>query len=151
MRKKIMLFLLVFFLLGCSRQDLTLESFIDIGTYNGYLIEENMRGYEEYTYIKKIYYAVNRENAYDIQFIELENDEYAKRFYAINQAELMQNVNNNTYVKNVTRSNYSIYHIENDEKYMLVIRNKNNILYVNAPINYINEIEEFFDELAIDY
>ena len=68
---KIKYLLIIFILLitGCKKNSVTLEEFIDIGKYNGYIIEENKTGYESYTNIIDIYYAVNRENAYDIHFL----------------------------------------------------------------------------------
>ena len=70
---KYLLLILLFILVGCKKNSVTLEEFIDIGTYNGYIIEKNKTGYEEYPDILDIYYAVNRENAYDIQFLKLKN------------------------------------------------------------------------------
>ena len=136
---------------GCSKNVLTKDAFIEIGSFNGYIIEENKKGYENYAYIKDIYYAINREDAYDIQFLELENDDYAKRFFDINKTDLMKEVDSNTYIRYKNMTNYAVYHIENDTKYMLVIRSNNNILYVTAPIDYINEIEDFLRELDIDF
>ena len=137
--------------IGCSKNDLTLSSFIEKANDNAYFIENNKKGYESYQYIKEIYYAVNRENAYDIQFLELENEDYAKKFYDVNKNALLEYVNNDTYVKNKNSRDYQVYHIENDSKYYLVIRSKQNILYIDAPIEYINEIEDFLSDLDIDF
>lgn len=137
--------------MGCTKNNLTLSSFIEKANDNAYFIENNKKGYESYQYIKEIYYAVNRENAYDIQFLELENDDYAKKFYDVNMNALLEYVNSDTYVKNKNSLDYQVYHLENDSKYYLVIRSKNNILYIDAPIDYINEIEEFLSDLDIDF
>lgn len=152
MKKKLFyILILIFMTIGCSKNDLTLSSFIEKANDNAYFIENNKKGYESYQYIKEIYYAVNRENAYDIQFLELINDEYAKKFYDINKNVLLEYVNNDTYVKNKNSRDYQVYHIENDSKYYLVIRSKQNILYIDAPIEYINEIEDFLSDLDIDF
>ena len=44
-----------------------------------------------------------------------------------------------------------MFHAENEETYYLVIRSKENIIYISAPINFINEIEEFLDDLDLEY
>ena len=136
---------------GCKKNEFTKEDFISVANDNAYIVEKNKTGYEKYNYVKDVYYAVNRENAYDIQFLELESDEYAKKFYELNKNNLLNYVDSDTYIKNIKRSNYSCYHIENDDIYMLVIRSKNNIIYLEAPISYILEIEEFLKELSIDF
>jgi len=149
--KRIVIVLFLLLMVGCAKNDVTLNDFIEIGTFNGYIIEENKKGYENYDYINTIYYAINRENAYDIQFLELKNDDYAKRFFETNKEEISKLRGNNTYVKTISLSNYSLYHLENDTSYMLVLRSKNNIIYIDASIGYIKEIEEFLEELDIDY
>ena len=152
MKKKLFIILILFFItIGCAKNELTLSSFIEKANDNAYFVESNKKGYESYQYIKEIFYAVNRENAYDIQFLELENDDYAKKFYDINQNALLEYVNDNTYIKKINNHNYQVYHLENDSEYHLIIRSKKNILYINAPINYINEIEEFLNDLDIDF
>lgn len=149
--KLILIMFLLFLMCGCVKNAFTKEDFLLNAEENAYIIEHNKTGYEKYNYVKDVYYAVNRENAYDIQFLELESDDYAKKFYDLNKKELMNYVNNDTYIKNINRSNYACYHIENDDSYMLVLRSKNNIIYLEAPINYILEIEEFLSQLSIDF
>ena len=152
--KKIKIFCLILFILivtGCKKNSFTKEEFIDKAKFNGYLIEENMTGYDNYPYIKDIYYAVNRENVYDIQFLILENDDYAKKFFLANANDIKENITKNDYVKSNSLTNYEYYHAENEQKYYIVIRSKENIIYISAPINYINQIEEFLTDLDIDF
>lgn len=151
MKKRFILIVFIFLLVGCKNNVFTKEVFLDRAQFNGYIIEKNNYGYEKYNYIKEVYYAINREGAYDIQLLILENEDYAKRFFETNKSELSKLVDNNTYVKNKNRSNYSLYHIETSLKYMLVIRSDNYILYIDAPIDYINEIEEFLADMDLDY
>lgn len=149
---KYLLLILLFILVGCKKNSVTLEEFIDIGTYNGYIIEKNKTGYEEYPDILDIYYAVNRENAYDIQFLKLKDDSYAKKFFLLNVNEIRESMDTDEiYIKSKSLSNFELYHVENESTYYLVIRSKENIIYVTAPINYINEIEEFLEELDVEY
>ena len=148
---KYILIILVLLLAGCKKNSVNLTEFIETARYNGYIIEENNTGYETYSNIIDVYYAVNRENAYDIQFLELNDLAYAKKFFLLNVDEIKENIDNNSYVKSNTLSNYEFYHAENESTYYLVIRSDKNIIYISAPINYINEIEEFLEELDIDF
>ena len=151
--KKIKYFLIILLLLvtGCKKNSFNQEEFIEQAKFNGYLIENNMTGYETHQYINDIYYAVNRENAYDIQFIKLENDDYAKKFFLVNVDDIRENITSSDYIKSNSLSNYEYFHAENDSTYYLVARSTNNIIYISAPIGYINQIEEFLTDLDIDF
>lgn len=151
--KKLKYVLIVFILLlsGCKKNNITLDYFIDTAKYNGYIIEENKTGYEEYPDILDVYYAVNRENAYDIQFLKLTTDTYAKKFFLLNVEEIRKEITDQDYIKSISFSNYEMYHAENESTYYIVIRSKENIVYIKAPINHINEIEEFLEDLDIEY
>lgn len=148
---KYLLIIILLVCVGCKKNSFTLSDFISKANDNAYFVESNKSGYEEYQYIKKIYYAINRENAYDIQFLELENDDYAKKFFLLNAGEIKEKITNQDYIKSKSLTNYELYHAENDTKYYLVVRSTNNIIYIDAPINYINEIEEFLEDLEIEY
>lgn len=152
MKKKIIvIFLFLFILTACGKKEITKENFVDIASFNGYIIENSKSGYEKYHYIKDIYYAINRDNVYFVQLLELENEEYAKKYYDINKQEIIKEENDLSYVKARNKQDYSFYHMENESNYMLVIQSSNKVLYVSAPISYINEIEEFLDEMDLDY
>ena len=151
MIKKIIILFLVVIICGCGKYHLTNDDFISIAAFEGYIVEENMQGYESYQYIKKIYYAINREDAYYVQYFEMIDAEYAKKFFEINKVELENIVSDNTYVKRINRSTYSLYHLENDEDYMLVLQCEDKVIYVVAPIEYINEIEDFLYHLGLDF
>ena len=152
MKKTIyLLIVLLFTLVGCKKNSVTLNDFILKAEDNAYYVESNKTGYENYQYIKEIYYAVNRENAYDIQFLELESDDYAKKFFLLNANDLRSKITDKDYIKSKSLSSYELFHAEDDEKYYLVIRSNNNIIYIDAPIDYINEIEEFLSDLNLEY
>lgn len=148
---KYLLIILILILTGCKKNSFNLDSFIEQAKYNGYIIEENKIGYETYSNIIDIYYAINRENAYDIQFLKLDSVDYAKKFLLYNVDDIKQNISSSDYVKSNSLSNYEYYHAENESTYYIVIRSDENIIYIKAPINYINEIEEFLSDLDIEF
>ena len=149
--KYLLLLFILFIVVGCKKNSVIISEFIEKATDNAYIVESNKTGYEDYDYIKKIYYAINRENAYDIQFLELESDNYAKQFILVNVDEIKNKITNKDYVKSNTYTDYEYYHAENDTNYYIVIRSKNNIIYIDAPIDYINEIEDFLEDLELEY
>lgn len=148
---KYILVILIILLTGCKKNSINLDTFIDVAKYNGYIIENNKDGYESYSNILDIYYAINRLNAYDIQFLKMNNDDYAKKFFLLNVDEIKENLTGQDYIKRKSLSNYEFYHAENSNTYYLVIRSKEYIIYINAPINFITEIEEFLDDLSLEY
>ena len=148
---KYLLLIILLIIVGCKKNSVILSEFIEKAKDNAYFIENNKAGYEEHDYIKNIYYAVNREDAYDIQFLELENENYAKEFFLVNANEIKNNITKEDYVKSDVFTDYEYYHAENNTSYYLVIRSKNNIIYIDAPIGYINEIEEFLEDLELEY
>lgn len=151
--KKIKYILIIFILLltACKKNSFDLNYFIEKAEFNGYIIEENKTGYESYTSILDVYYAVNRLNAYDIQFLRLNSIDYAKRFFLLNVDTIKEDITDKDYYKSLSYSTYEMYHAENDSVYYIVIRSNENIIYIKAPINYMNEIEEFLTDLDIDY
>ena len=146
-----LLLIFLFVLVSCKKNSFDLNYFIDKAKFNGYIIEENKTGYETYEYINDIYYAVNRSNAYDIQFLNLSSIDYAKKFFLVNVDDIRENITDKDYVKSNSLSSYEYYHAENESTYYIVIRSNENIIYIKAPIGYINEIEEFLTDLDIDY
>ena len=151
--KKIKYILIIFilFITACKSYSFDLDKFIDKAKFNGYLIEENKTGYETYSNISEVYYAINRENAYDIQFLKLNGIDYAKKFFLLNAEEIKKDISNNDYVKSNTSSTYEYFHAENESTYYIVIRSNENIIYIKAPIDYINEIEDFLRDLEIEF
>lgn len=149
--KKIIILIIIVLVTACSKNEFSKEVFLDRAKFNGYILKEDLSEYKGYNYIKDSYYAINREGMYFIQFLEIENDDYAKRFFEFNKEDIVKLKTSNSYTKSINLTNYNVYHLENDSDYKLVIRSKNNIIYVDAPIDYINEIEEFLSELEIDF
>ena len=150
-KRYFLLLVLIFVLVGCKSNNVTVDDFISKATFNGYIVESNKSGYEAYSNILDVHYAINRENAYNIQFLELNDESYAHKFFLLNKEDLETNVNSYDYEKTRNTTNYEIYHAETISEYLLVIRCNKNIIYVRAPINYINEIEEFLNEMNLDY
>ena len=149
-KRRFLLSILIIFLVGCGKP-LTLNEFIETATFDGYIIREDKSGYESYDKISKVYYAINREEVYDIQFLELNDEDYAHQFFLHNMNDLKENISSGDYEKTKSNSSYDLYHAENSSKYYLVIRTGNNIIYIDAPIGYINEIEEFLSDLDLEY
>ena len=151
MKKKIVFLLIIFILVGCSKTSINLDDFIETAHMDGYIITSDIKSYEKYSYIKSVYYATSPEESYRIQFLEIENNDYAKKFFDYNKNEMEKFKTNNSYLKTKNISDYNLYHLETDDDYLLIIRSNNNIIYIETSIDYINEIEEFLNDLKLEY
>lgn len=150
-KKKLILLIFCFWLIGCSTYKITVDDFLEKATFNGYIIKNSKAGYEAYDSIKSVHYAINRENAYNVQFLELNSEDYAKRLFKTNVDEVKKDISGDDYQKSKSSISYDLYHAETKLMYKLVIRINNNLIYIDAPIMYINEIEEFLDDLHLEY
>ena len=103
---KYLLIIFIFILVGCKNYSFDLDKFIDKAKFDGYLIKNDKTGYEEYTSILEVYYAINRENTYDIQFLKLNSIDYAKRFFLLNVEDIRNNITDKDYIKSDTSSTY---------------------------------------------
>lgn len=148
---KLLVLILFVLLVGCSKNSVTLDEFIEQATFNGYIMRSDKSGYESYEKVLSVNYAINREEVYDIQFIELKDEEYAHNFFLLNKEAIKEEITGSDYVKTKSGSSYELYHAENSSKYYLVIRSKANIIYIDAPIGYMNEIEELLTDLDLEY
>ena len=152
MKFKIALIIIILLIsVGCSKNIVKKEDFLNIADYNGYIIRENKDEYKGYNYIKNVYFAINREGMYFIQFLELDSDNNAKNFFEYNKVEFAKDNTEVINKKSYKYNDYEFYHLETKDSYKLIIRSKNNIIYIDAPINYLEEINEFLDELNIEY
>ncbi len=151
MKKMLILLIICLISIGCSYDNLNKEKFVEMAEFNGYILEHNKEEYANYSYVLDVYYAVNRDYEYYIELLELESNEYANSFFNVNRKEIENVQTSNSYIKQKNFTNYNLYHVETDTDYMLVIRSNKLILYVTAPINYINEIEDFLNELNLEY
>ena len=142
---------MILFLTGCVNYHLTIDEFRNTSINEGYYLDNQNNEYKNYSYVKDVCYAYNRESDYLIQFIELIDDDYAYKFYLVNKEEIEKEKTSNSYFKEQNSSGFNLYHVETDKYYMMVIRMDNSVIYVNTEIKYLNEIESLFKELNIKY
>lgn len=149
--KKRWFLIFIFILCSCTNYHLTIKEFRDIALFNGYYLDNTNNEYKNYSYVKDVCYAYSRESDYLIQFIELNNDDYAYKFFLTNKEAIQDDSNEVLYHKEKNSNNYNLYHIKTKEYIMIVIRMDNNIIYVNTTIDNNDTITSFFDELNIEY
>jgi hypothetical protein len=90
---------MILFLIGCSKSEVSKETFTEVAKFNGYNVYQDMTGYDNYPNIIDVYYAENKDKVYKIQFLELNDLEYAKKFFNLNYQELLKFQTSDSYVK----------------------------------------------------
>lgn len=149
--KKILIILIIILITGCSNYHLTIDEFRNISLNEGYYLDNQNIEYKNYDYVKDVCYAYDREKDYLVEFINLENNDYAYRFYLTNYEDFQDEVTTDSYLKIKNNDNYNLFHLENKKYYMLLIRMDNNIVYVNTEIEFKNDIENLLNKLNINY
>ena len=146
--KKCLIIIIIFCLSGCVNYHLNIDEFRRVSLTEGYYLDNENREYKNYDYVC---YAYNREKDYLIEFINLENNDYAYRFFLTNKDAFSEEITRYVYLKEQNNRDYNLYHVETEKYYMLIIRMDNNIIYVNTDIEYKNDIENFLFNLKINY
>ncbi len=149
MKRIILLLLLipmVIILTGCDKKALTTDEFIRIMNEKEYKIEDITKKYEDEPKLKKVIIASN--NNYQIEFYEVDSVENTKSLFNINK----QTIENKSNIKKSTLStnygNYSYYAQTSDNKYSVITRISNTLIYLNVDEKYKKETKELIKELG---
>ena len=134
----ILLFLFMIFLTtGCKKKDnVTADQFKKYMEKKGYVIVNKKDNIYNNKYFNNVYYAVEKEEKYTIQFFELKDEASSKVFYN-NLKKDISNSKVNKYKENSKSiSNYSYYELSYNNNYKKVSRINNTIIYINTDIAY---------------
>ena len=132
-----------------DKTPLTAEEFKNTMTAKGYGVVDAASQFSGYSYIKKAYIAINTERTYQIEFYELENDEYATSFYNNNKAQIEKNKSSNAVQTNNSVKNHSKYTLSSNGKYGVVSRIGNTVIYLQVADTYKDTVKDILK--SIDY
>ena len=149
--KKILIIITILLITGCTNYHLTIEEFRNVSLDEGYFLDNENKEYQNYAYVKDVSYAYHREKDYLIEFIKLENNDYAYKFFLTNKEAFVNDTPEYKYIKYQNTNDYNLYHIETDRYYMLLIRMDNNMIYINTDIEFKQDIEKFLNKLNINF
>lgn len=108
----------------------------------------NVKEQFEYDYIIDALIAVSSDKKYQIEFYVLSTDDYAINFYANNKTifENSKTANNNE--TSVNLDNHSKYALTTNDKFKVVSRIKNTVIYLNIDEVYKNEVQNVLNSLG---
>lgn len=131
-----------------NKTPITAEDFKNKMEEKEYIIGDASEQFAEYGYINKSYIAANKDYTYQIEFYEILDSEYASSFFNLNKQVFEERKGNIVTETNVNLKNYSVYTLSTDNKYRVLSRIDNTVIYVNVDKQYKDEVKGILDELG---
>lgn len=138
----------VFALFNKSKEPLTAEQFKSTMEEKGYVLTDATAQFSEYDYVKKIFVAEAAKDDYQVEFYELEDESYAANFYANNKAIFESSKGNASGETSVSMKNHSKYTLSSNNKYQVVSRIDNTVIYLNVQDKYKDTVKDLLKELG---
>ncbi len=142
------LFVLVLFT-GCfSKKVITAEQFKSKMEEKGLLVKDKTEEFSKTNYINKVYFAIDIDNTYEIEFYEMKDNSNAKSTFNDKKdaIESSNKVVSTKFENNGT--NYNKLVITTSDKYILITRVKNTFLSVNVAKKNKSVIKDYVDYLG---
>ncbi len=139
---------IVFAVFNKNKEPITAEQFKSTMEEKGYVVKDVTDQYSEYEYVKKIFVAEASDGAYQIEFYELADESYAANFYANNKAIFESSKGNASGETSVSMKNHSKYTLSSNNKYQVVSRIDNTVIYLNVQDKYKDTVKDLLKELG---
>ncbi len=136
-------------LTGCgSKNAVNTVDFEAAASQRGFIIEDGSKFFGAYDYIKQATLVAPEDQAYQIEFYELNDSAFAKSFFESNKNRFIMMKGGEAEETNDSGSNYDIYKLENYGRFMMVERIDNTVIYVNSTdSSYKQAIEDFLSDI----
>ncbi len=134
---------------GKNKNPITAKEFKSKMEEKSYTVTTSTNQYSNSS-IKESYIAVAKNYGYQIEFIVLDSDDSAISMYRTNESNFEVEKNKAT-VKSYTTvslANYAKYTLLANNKYKVISRIGNTLIYIDANANYKDEIKTVLDELG---
>lgn len=138
----------IFINLNKEKASITALDFYITMSQKGYVVQDASGQFLEYDYVKQAYIAGNNDYTYQIEFYELIDDSNAISFYNNNKSIFESSKGNTSAETSVGLKNYSKYTLSSNDKYMVVSRINNTVIYVDVEDRYKDAVKTLLDELG---
>lgn len=139
MKKAIVVILIIVLLIaGCSfvlfksKTAITSNEFKSKMEEKGYTVIDYTYQFEEYSFVKKVYAAVDGNMTYQIEFFEFEDENRAMNAFKENKSTFEEAKTGTSSNSEVNGTNHSKYTQNSGGKYSVVSRIANTLLYANV-------------------
>ena len=104
--------------------------------------------FKDYDYVKRAYVALEEDYDYKIEFYKLAEEDNAISFYKTNK-EIFENSKDSVSAeKSISLGNNSKYTLKTKDKYKVVSRIENTVIYVDVDAKYEDEVKEILKEIG---
>lgn len=134
---------------GNKQQEITdAESFRNAMQEKGYIVMDAKNQFANYSKIEKVYIATNESYSYQIEFYQISEDAYATSFYNNNKSKFEATKTENSVETNNDLENNSKYTLTTEDKYKVVSKVNNNIVYLDVKLEYKDTVIKILEELG---
>ena len=131
-----------------SKTSISAIGFATTMSSKGYEIVDANKQFEQYEYVTNAYIARNNSSSYQIEFYELSDDTIAKSFFIQNKTNFEKQKENTLAETNVNGKNYSKYTLSTGNKYKVLSRIDNTVIYLDVDNSYKEEVKNILGELG---
>lgn len=132
-----------------NKEPMTVSEFKDIMEDKDFEIIDAIDQVDDYdNNIKKAYIALEEDYAYQIEFYRLDEEEDAIYFYNTNKEIFENSKSSSSAETSVSMGNNSKYTLTSGDKYKVVSRIENTVIYLDVDEEYKDEIKEILKEIG---
>lgn len=144
-----MCFVVLFTLTGCgNKTSITSDDFKNKMESNGYTVQDATNQMASYDYIKKVYIAISNDSTYQIEFYELSDSDYATSFFNNNKSIFEDSKSSVSTETSVNLGNHNKYSLTANDKFKVVSRIDNTVVYLDVDENYKSSVKDILDDLG---
>lgn len=134
---------------GCQNKNaITIDEFKTKMNDLGYVLQDAKNQFNKYDFVKEAYIAAESNYNYQIEFYILEDIEQAKKFYENNKIIFEKSKDGVSTHTSINVNNYAKFILETNDKYKLLSRIDNTVIFVNSDLKYKNNINEVLKKLG---
>lgn len=145
----VLCFVVLFTLTGCgNKTSITSDDFKNKMESNGYTVQDATNQMASYDYIKKVYIAISNDSTYQIEFYELSDSDYATSFFNNNKSLFEKSKSSVATETSVNLGNHNKYTLTANDKFKVVSRIDNTVIYLDVDENYKSSVKDVLDDLG---
>lgn len=130
------------------REPITVMEFKTIMQSKGYNVYDAKNEFLYHAYIKNVYMAEAKDSSYKIEFYEFFDKEHADLFFKNRKSSIEDLKSKSLSQHTVNINNFSKYALELEEKYIVISRIDNTIIYVDTNAMNKENIKNILDEIG---
>lgn len=140
-------FFLVKNIINQEKNPITAQEFKSVMENKGYIIIDAKKQFDGYNYIQDAYIAMNDKGEYQIEFYKMSDKENATMFYEHNKSVFESSKSSSSAQTNNDMKNYSKYTLQSNDKYMVISRVEDTVVYVKVDSKYKDNIKDILKEI----